>query len=102
MDGPKNSKAYVSGKYDTHPYVKPHRGCAVVIDNVDIDPKYGNCCSNDAKDMEKLFKFLGYDVKVHTKLEKQRFLHVFDKIGETDHSKYDSFVCCILSFGGKE
>ena len=53
--------------------------------------------------MESLFKYLGYDVEVHTKLNKESVLQVFDKIGERiDHSKYDSFVCCILSFGSKE
>ena len=65
--------------------------------------KYHNCCSNDAwnMDISTLFKHFSDDIDFHTTLGKEQVLQVFDKI-KFYHSKYDRFVCCALSFSGKE
>lgn len=46
------------------------------------------------------FRYLGYKVEVHRDCTAVDMCVILEDIQRQDHSKYDSFVCCILSHGG--
>ena len=77
-------------------------GRALIINNLASDPSepISSGAKCDVKNLKKLFTNLNYDVEMKVGLDKGKMMALFDKIAAYDHSKYDSFVCCILSHGG--
>ena len=78
---------------------QPYHGRAWIINNLASDQKTSAGAQNDVKNVTTLFKYLGYEVKEEVGLDKDGMMALFDKIAEFDHTRYDSFVCCILSHG---
>ena len=53
----------------------------------------------DEKNLIETFRYLGYRVEVHRDKKKAEIETIFNDIKALDHSKYDSFVCCLLTHG---
>ncbi|XP_010147131.1 PREDICTED: caspase-10-like [Eurypyga helias] len=80
----------------------PHRGICLVINNVNFDTplqeRKGSC--KDAGELERVFTWLGLDVKVYTDLTSEEIKDVMRTWQHfQDHKDRDCFVCCILSHG---
>ncbi|KAM6269111.1 caspase-10 [Porphyrio hochstetteri] len=80
----------------------PHRGFCLVINNVNfgrsLQERKGSC--KDAGELERVFKWLGLDVKIYTNLtshEIKEVMRTWQSMQE--HKDRDCFVCCILSHG---
>lgn len=87
----------------------PH-GLAVLIINENFSPNHSNprLILNHRKGAKKdeehflvAFKFLQYAVQVYTNLCAADMALLMHKMGQTDHSQYDSFVCCVSSHGNQ-
>ena len=95
---------YVSGVYEVRKtHHDQHRGRALIINIIQCSCDSSNDAdSNDARDMETLFKYLGYDVNkkdVKKNNITNGILQILQSdIAPYDHSEYDSFICCILPF----
>ncbi|XP_072021050.1 uncharacterized protein [Amphiura filiformis] len=88
---------------------KPH-GLCVIINNGDIIPgkavtglhiKDRTENAADTKKLKCLFEKLDYKVEVHTNLTSSAMYEVLDSKRQTDHSKFDAFICFILGYGSK-
>lgn len=49
--------------------------------------------------LKEVFGWLGYEVDIHVDYNADQIKSLFTRIGQQDHSQYDSLVCCILSHG---
>ncbi|VDL64685.1 unnamed protein product, partial [Hymenolepis diminuta] len=56
----------------------------------------------DADIIEHTFRTCGYCVNRATNLTLRKMKNLLDRVGKQDHSKYDSFVCVILSHGRRD
>ena len=79
---------------------------ALIINNVHFYPPPPlHLCTREGSDTDsnnllRTLKGLGYKpVLVHDDLKGDRIERTFEEICEMDHSKHDSFVCCLLSHG---
>uniref|UniRef100_A0A3B5R5M5 Caspase-8 n=1 Tax=Xiphophorus maculatus TaxID=8083 RepID=A0A3B5R5M5_XIPMA len=103
-------------------YFKPHvlcdypmtgkRGICLIVDNFDFSESYKNL-TNTLRNREgtkfdrgkfmyalkEVFGWLGYEVDIHVDYNADQIKSLFTRIGQQDHSQYDSLVCCILSHG---
>ena len=82
-----------------------YHGLALIINNLESDPKKGIKTSavNDAKNMKILFEYLGYKVEEEKKgLSKDQMMTAFKQTAASYDANYDSFICCILSYGGAQ
>ncbi|NWZ51212.1 CASPA protein, partial [Haliaeetus albicilla] len=80
----------------------PHRGFCLVINNVNFDKslqeRKGSC--KDAGELERVFTWLGLDVRTYTDLTSQEIkdlMRTWQRL--QDHKDRDCFICCILSHG---
>jgi len=53
----------------------------------------------DEQNLVEILLYLGYKVKVYRNCSKQNILDIMEEYRLKDHSRYDSFICCILSHG---
>ena len=53
----------------------------------------------DEKALEETFRSLGFDVRIEKNCTGSRMYSILKGISDEDHTKYDAFVCCILSHG---
>ncbi|KAM6070911.1 PREDICTED: caspase-10 [Chlamydotis macqueenii] len=80
----------------------PHRGFCLVINNVNFDrslqERKGSC--KDAGELERVFTWLGLDVRTYTDLTSQEIKDLMRTWQHSqDHKDRDCFICCILSHG---
>ncbi|XP_052648917.1 caspase-10 [Harpia harpyja] len=80
----------------------PHRGFCLVINNVNFDKslqeRKGSC--KDAGELERVFTWLGLDVRTYTDLTSQEIKDLMRTWQHLqDHKDRDCFICCILSHG---
>ncbi|KAM6129653.1 caspase-10 isoform 1-T1 [Pterocles gutturalis] len=80
----------------------PHRGFCLVINNV----KFGRSLlerkgsHKDAEELERVFTWLGLDVRTYTDLTSQQIKDLMRTWQHVqDHKDRDCFICCILSHG---
>ncbi|NXT17879.1 CASPA protein, partial [Syrrhaptes paradoxus] len=80
----------------------PHRGFCLVINNV----KFGRSLlerkgsHKDAEELERVFTWLGLDVRIYTDLTSQQIKDLMRTWQHVqDHKDRDCFICCILSHG---
>ena len=78
----------------------PH-GVALIINNEEFVRQADREGTGiDEKNLIQTFRYLGYTVEVHRDRTASQIKDIFDEISKRkDHSKHDSFVCCILSHG---
>ncbi|NXE77446.1 CASPA protein, partial [Cochlearius cochlearius] len=81
---------------------RPHRGFCLVINNVNFDrslqERKGSC--KDAGELERVFTWLGLDVRMYTDLTSQEIKNLMRTWQHLqDHKDRDCFICCILSHG---
>ena len=53
----------------------------------------------DVRKLNDVFQWLRFEVQCHSNVNKSRFLSIMDETRKLDHSRYDAFVCCIMSHG---
>ncbi|NXI99404.1 CASPA protein, partial [Psophia crepitans] len=80
----------------------PHRGFCLVINNVKFDrslqERKGSC--KDAGELERVFTWLGLDVKTYTDLTSEEIKDLMQTWQCFEgHKDRDCFICCILSHG---
>ena len=81
------------------------RGLAVIINNniftgIKLEKREGT--DLDAENLYRLFKGLGYDVRLFTDLTAAKMLSTLKQVSQLDHRNVDSLVVCILTHGGVE
>ncbi|XP_069049267.1 caspase-3-like [Lepisosteus oculatus] len=94
-------------QHDSHTYRYkmnyPHLGQCIIINNKNFDKKTGMNIRNgtdvDAGNMMKVFKMLGYSVRVVNDQTCAQMETCLQSISREDHSKAASFVCVLLSHG---
>ncbi|NXC86113.1 CASPA protein, partial [Cercotrichas coryphoeus] len=78
----------------------PHRGFCLIINNVDFNScqRKGSC--KDADELERVFTWLGLDVKIYTNLTSGDIINLMETWQNVqDHKDRNCFICCILSHG---
>ncbi|NXQ37686.1 CASPA protein, partial [Catharus fuscescens] len=78
----------------------PHRGFCLIINNVDFNncQRRGSC--KDADQLERVFTWLGLDVKTYTNLTSGDIINLMEFWQHVqDHKDRNCFICCILSHG---
>ena len=78
----------------------PH-GIALIINNEEFSRQADREGTGiDEMNLIQTFRYLGYIVEVHRDCSASQMKDIFDEVStRRDHSKYDSFICCILSHG---
>ena len=87
-------------KYESYGMSSSPHGIALIINNEEIwgqNDRRGT--KIDEKNLIQTFRYLGYIVEVHRDRSASQIRHIFDEVSTRDHSKYDSFVSCLLSHG---
>lgn len=79
----------------------PH-GTALIINNEKFEGAERDGTGKDERNLIMLFRYLGYIVDVHRDCTADKIREVVKELQSRHHSKFDSFICCILSHGGKE
>ncbi|XP_062475734.1 caspase-10 isoform X2 [Pezoporus occidentalis] len=80
----------------------PHRGFCLVINNVKFDKSLSERKGSfkDAEELERVFTWLGLDVRTYTDLTSQKIKELMQTWQQLqDHKDRDCFICCILSHG---
>ncbi|XP_065526123.1 caspase-10 [Lathamus discolor] len=80
----------------------PHRGLCLVINNVKFDKSLSERKGSfkDAEELERVFTWLGLDVRTYTDLTSQKIKELLQTWQQLqDHKDSDCFICCILSHG---
>ena len=82
---------------------QPH-GIAIIINNTEFQPNSRelqdrNGSQIDSTNLQKAWKYLGYDPRVFKNLTASGITQLLMQIALQSHEEYDSFVCCILSHG---
>ena len=78
----------------------PH-GIALIINNKTFINDTREGAEFDERNLIKVFQYLGYIVHVYNDCTSDAIENIMEKTRMQDHTLYDSFVCCILSHGGK-
>ncbi|XP_075140438.1 caspase-3-like isoform X2 [Leptodactylus fuscus] len=86
----------------------PHGRC-VIVNNYDFNKarsrnynlKDRDGTKNDSDKISRIFGSRGYEIKKHNDLTSIEIRYTIEAYAKEDHSKRDSFVCFILSHGGK-
>ncbi|XP_076458162.1 uncharacterized protein LOC143291906 [Babylonia areolata] len=85
------------------------RGLCVIINNRDfkkdkgkstarkLEPREGTDKDRDA--LKTTFEELLFEVRLHENLTDKQMVKTLSQVGEEDHSEYDCFVCCLLTYG---
>ena len=95
---------YLTARYEMNK--SPH-GIAVIINNHNFYQTTPTTkllpnsrgTKNDIENLQATWKHLGYHVLVFNNLSASEVIYKLRQIASSDHEKYDSFVCCILSHG---
>ncbi|XP_017547313.1 caspase-8-like [Pygocentrus nattereri] len=102
--GPANQPITVSDKSNDkeYPMTSKPRGYCVIINNMNFkNNKRNREGSNyDAAALEKVFKFLGFDVQIYTDQKAEAMKKLLLDFSKKEHG--DCFVCCVLSHGEKK
>nr|XP_046226505.1 caspase-3a [Scatophagus argus] len=81
----------------------PSIGQCIIINNKNFDRRTGmnqrNGTDVDAANAIKVFKKLGYEVKIYNDQSVEQMKRVLTCVSKEDHSCYASFVCVLLSHG---
>lgn len=81
---------------------EPH-GIAVIINNeVFVRQRERKGTDIDETNLIKTFRYLHYRVQVYRDCKSDEIDRIFEEVSKRDHSKFDSFVCCILSHGAED
>lgn len=81
----------------------PH-GIALIINNINFTDDAASTRDGAGKDEQNLvtiFRYLGYFVHLFNDLSAKEIKIIMEEMQKKNHGDYDSFVCCILSHGGK-
>ncbi|XP_014856818.1 PREDICTED: caspase-8-like isoform X1 [Poecilia mexicana] len=81
-----------------------NRGICLIVDNFDFSKSCQNLNNRegtkvDRDALKEVFEWLGYDVYIYLDRKAAQIKDLFAYIGQRDHSRNDSLVCCILSHG---
>ena len=78
----------------------PH-GIALIINNESFAGRHSKREGTklDERNLVHIFRHLRYQVEVHREVYAKTMLTIMEDMANRDHTKYDSFVCCILSHG---
>lgn len=89
----------------------PH-GLAVIITNGNFEVDLQNPSAvalrsrkgalKDADCFSQTFTFLQYEVQLHSDMTADNMRSIILEISNADHSRYDSFVCCVSSHGNQD
>lgn len=100
-DSPWSSERYRRRSY---PMERSPRGTCIIINNTfNYDKKLRRSGTNVDRDrLEKLFKWLDFEVDVRNDMTADEMHELFDndKLGGNIREDSDCFVCCILTHGG--
>ncbi|NWW79624.1 CASPA protein, partial [Climacteris rufus] len=78
----------------------PHRGFCLVINNVNFNSSQRKGSCKDAEQLERVFTWLGLDVRTYTDLTAQAIINLMQTWQHLqDHKDRNCFICCILSHG---
>ena len=89
----------ITGDYDMNYW--PH-GIALIINNIRFESsEKRDGAELDEQNLVTLFRYLGYIVEVHRDCKADTICDIMKEMKKRDHSKYDSFVCCLMSHGSK-
>ncbi|GAB6018910.1 apoptosis- cysteine peptidase [Chamberlinius hualienensis] len=83
-----------------YPMDKIPCGKCIIINIKNIDgqsPREGSEIDVDAMDVT--FRNFGFNIEMHTDLEKKEIEDVLRDAARYDHSQYNALVCCIMSHG---
>lgn len=87
----------LSGAYEMKPVC---HGLAVIINNENFKTLGERKGTNiDEENLTILLRFLGYKVRIYRDINSSGMHSIFEEVQQVDHSRYDSFVCCILTHG---
>ncbi|XP_072902495.1 caspase-3-like isoform X3 [Hemitrygon akajei] len=98
--GEQNLKSIEEYKMDSSPL-----GFCLILNNKNFDGinyKERNGTDSDAEKLEKVFKWLGFNVYRYNNLTVDEMLERLEELRKSNHDKMDCFVCCILSHGEKD
>ena len=96
VEGKKNI-SIATGAYEMSQW--PH-GVAVIINNeMFLRQNTREGTDIDEKNLAQVLHYLGYKVEVHKNCSAKDIMDIVEENGKCDHSRYDSFICCILSHG---
>ncbi|TKS67174.1 Caspase-8 [Collichthys lucidus] len=89
---------------ETYAMTAGTRGICLIINNYDFTKSPTRLMKRDGtmidkECLEKVFKWLGFEVEVQKDCTCERMLSVMKELGGRNHSQMDSLVCCILSHG---
>ena len=77
----------------------PHGLCLIINNEEFVGQTDREGTALDERNLVQTFRFLGYKVEVHRDRTVASMEAIFEKMQGLDHSKFDSFVCCILTHG---
>ncbi|NWZ61389.1 CASPA protein, partial [Acrocephalus arundinaceus] len=78
----------------------PHRGFCLIINNVNFNSSQRKGSCKDAEQLERVFTWLGLDVKTYTDLTSGAIINLMQTWKQVqDHKDRNCFICCILSHG---
>ena len=77
----------------------PHGLCLIINNEEFVGQTDREGTALDERNLVQTFRFLGYKVEVHRDRTVASMEVLFEKMQGLDHSKFDSFVCCILTHG---
>lgn len=84
----------------------PHGICLIINNHKfhSVDPRFEALterggASVDQQNLVSTFQFLQYHVEVRENCTSEQMIDLMKAMSDRDHSRYDSFICCILSHG---
>lgn len=77
----------------------PHGLCLIINNEEFARQSDREGTALDERNLTQTFRFLGYKVEVHRDRTASNMEDIFEKVRKLDHSRYDSFICCILTHG---
>ncbi|KAM4560821.1 caspase-8 [Fundulus diaphanus] len=87
-----------------YPMTRANRGICVIVNNNDftkskitLNERVGTMIDEAA--LEKVFKWLGFNVKIYRDYGANKMQALFQHVAKWDHSQNDCLVCCVLSHG---
>ena len=97
---PKSGEKVSNIHVDTYEMERFPHGITLIINNESfVGHKKREGTKLDERNLAHTFRHLGYKVEVHREVYAKTMLTIMENMANRDHTKYDSFVCCILSHG---
>ncbi|XP_069053068.1 caspase-8-like isoform X4 [Lepisosteus oculatus] len=79
------------------------RGYCLIFNNLNFERLSTRTGTNaDAKALEEVFSWLGFEVKRHDDLKAAEMRAKLEEYGKASHQGKDCFVCCVLSHGEQQ